>query len=145
MSLILRCDPLTYIISFHRPGWRDWTGVMLDGWRTAQSSTPSLIPATSAAARTTPLVFVTMATGTRRTSAMMLSVSPPSWMVRTREIRRSAAAGVCTCMCISDGQEHFLFMIVHLKTNTQPQHRASGAPDWKTTRHPTELGRSDTV
>lgn len=85
--LIIQGDSLTYIISLHRPGWKGWTGVMQDGWRMAQFSILSLIPEINAAARTPLLVFVTMATGTRRTSAMTVSASLPSSTVRNSEGR----------------------------------------------------------
>lgn len=70
---------------------------MLGGWRTAPSSTLSLIPETSVAAKTPLLVFVTMVTGTRRMNAMMLSASLQSSMVRNAIcVCRLAAAVVCT-------------------------------------------------
>ncbi|MEQ2201630.1 hypothetical protein XENOCAPTIV_015384 [Xenoophorus captivus] len=83
MSLILHVDPLANIVLLNRPGWRDWIGAMLDGWRTAQSNIPFLILETSVAARTPRLAFATMATGTKRMSAMMPSALPLSSMVRT--------------------------------------------------------------
>ncbi|MEQ2163174.1 hypothetical protein GOODEAATRI_027562 [Goodea atripinnis] len=83
MSLILHVDPLANIVLLNRPGWRDWIGAMLDGWRTAQSSIPFLILETSVAARTPRLAFATTATGTKRMSAMMPSALPLSSMVRT--------------------------------------------------------------
>lgn len=55
---------------------------MLDGWRTAQFSTLSLIPGTSADVRTPQLVFETTAIGTKKMSVMMLSASLPSSTVR---------------------------------------------------------------
>lgn len=61
---------------------------MLDGWKTAQSSTLSLIPETIVAAKTPPLVFVTMATGTKRMNAMTVSALLPSSTVRNREEER---------------------------------------------------------
>lgn len=48
----------------------------------AQSSTLLLIPGTSVDAKIPPPVSVTMATGTRRMSAMTASVSLPNLMVR---------------------------------------------------------------
>lgn len=75
-------DFSNFIISLCRRGWKGLTGAMPDGWRTAQSSTLSLNPETSVDAKIPPLVFVTMATGTRKTSATTASASLPSSTVR---------------------------------------------------------------
>lgn len=100
---------------------------MPDGWRTAQSSTLSLIPETSAAARTPPLAFVTMATGTRRTSAMTVSASLPSSTVRNRGRCGLAGSAVCTCVSVSGDQKDF---VVHQHDHTTEY------------KHPTELPAS---
>lgn len=90
---------------------------MLDGWRTAQSSILSLIPETSVAAGTPPLVFVTMATGIKRTSAMTLFVSRPSSMVRIRELCRLMPAVLF--MCVSEDQNSS-YTTRHLNADIQP-------------------------
>ena len=83
-----------------RPGWRVWTGATRAGWRTARSSIPFLIPGTSAAAKTCPRECVIMVTGTKRTSAMTPSASPPTSTVRERDGWRKLDVCVCVCVCV---------------------------------------------